>query len=301
MFKKATRKGSKARIAITGPSGAGKTYTSMRIARGLAGPDGKIACIDTESGSASKYAGTFDFDVADLESPTVKNLTAAIIAAGRAGYDCLVIDSMTHAWKELLDQVQRIANSRFGGNTWAAWSEGTPLQQQLIKAILHSPCHVVATMRVKTEWVIEQNANGKNAPRRVGTQPEQGKGIEYEFDMLLNLTQDHYATVEKDRTSKFQDEIIAKPGEEFGKAIKDWLDEFEDDDRTAGEGDNGYQTESPTAPHTSELMGAITLHSIPMETQAKWLEHFGAGSIGDLTAEQCSAIMDKIGKSKETA
>ncbi|SDH82486.1 hypothetical protein SAMN04489735_10711, partial [Aneurinibacillus thermoaerophilus] len=52
-FTKATKTKSRARIALCGPSGAGKTYTSLRLASGLGE---KVAVIDTERGSASKYA-----------------------------------------------------------------------------------------------------------------------------------------------------------------------------------------------------------------------------------------------------
>jgi hypothetical protein len=57
----------------------------------------------------------------------------------------------------------------------------------------------------------------------MGLAPEQGKGIEYEFDLLIEMNQAHQATVTKDRTGKFQDEVIEKPGEEFGVALYDWL------------------------------------------------------------------------------
>jgi hypothetical protein len=78
-------------------------------------------------------------------------------------------------------------------------------------------------MRSKTEWVIGEGKNGKTAPEKLGLAPEQGKGIEYEFDLLVEMSQSHRATVTKDRTGKFQDETIEKPGEEFGVALYEWL------------------------------------------------------------------------------
>lgn len=65
-FVKAQKYESKLRLAITGPSGAGKTYTALSIAKHLPGP---IALVDTEHGSASKYADLFDFDVLNLHPP----------------------------------------------------------------------------------------------------------------------------------------------------------------------------------------------------------------------------------------
>ncbi len=218
-FSKAMKEKSKLRLAVFGPSGSGKTYTSLRIANGIGGD---IALIDTERGSASLYADRFDFDVLELPDYNIDTYVAAINAANKAGYGVLVIDSLTHAWHDLLDEVNRLAKSKYRGNTWSAWSEGTPKQRRLVNAILQFDGHIIATMRTKTEWTTE-TVNGKSRPSRVGTAPEQGKGIEYEFTLLMELTVDHIATVIKDRTGKFQDNTIDKPGEDFGEALKTWL------------------------------------------------------------------------------
>lgn len=223
-FTKATKVQSKLRLAIFGPSGSGKTFTSLRLARGMSdNNESRVAFIDTEFGSASKYADRFSFDVLNLKDPTVENLISAINSA--AAYDILIIDSLTHAWKELLTQVDQLARSKYKGNSWAAWSEGTPLQNKLVESLLRFPGHLLATMRTKTEWTINVNSNGKSNPTRVGLSPEQGKGIEYEFDMLMEISPDHVINVIKDRTGKFQDQIVPTPDEDFGKEILAWLRE----------------------------------------------------------------------------
>lgn len=225
-FQKATKKKAKLRAAIYGPSGSGKTYSALRIATGIAQETGgRIAVIDTEFGSASKYADRFDFDCIDLTVRTVATYSHVIQCAAKAGYSVLVIDSMTHAWRELLEEVDKLASSKYKGNTWSAWSEGTPKQREFVQAILKFPGHVIATIRSKTEWQTEQTRDGKSKPVRVGLTPEQGKGIEYEFDLLLSISTDHVAVVEKDRTGKFQDQTIAKPGESFGQELVKWLSE----------------------------------------------------------------------------
>lgn len=223
MFKKATKKQAKLRCAVFGVSGSGKTYSALRIAKGMGG---KIALIDTERGSASKYAGNFDFDVEDLENHTVESYVKVIKMA--KGYDVLIIDSLTHAWQELLQQIDALAKAKYKGNSWSAWSEGTPQQKELVNALLSFPGHIIATMRCKTEWSQEKDErSGKLKPVRVGMSPEQGKGIEYEFDLLLEINEEHYATVIKDRTGKFQDKILHKPGEEFGEELIAWLNDGE--------------------------------------------------------------------------
>ncbi len=220
-FKRATKSQAKLRAAVFGPSGAGKTYSSLRIAKGLAG-DKPVAFIDTERGSASKYSDRFEFDVLELDDKTVDGYVAAIKLAAAEGYGVLVIDSLSHAWQQLLEEIDKLAKAKYRGNTWSAWSEGTPLQRRLIDAILNFPGHIIATMRSKTEWQTTQD-NGKSRPVRVGLAPEQGKGVEYEFDLLLEISTEHIANVIKDRTGKWQDKLIEKPGEDFGAELAAWL------------------------------------------------------------------------------
>jgi hypothetical protein len=210
-FQRATKTQVKLRLALFGPSGSGKTYTALRIASGIGG---RIAVIDSERASASRYADRFVFDADSPGDKTIKAYIQSINDAAKADYDVLIIDSLSHAWKELLLEVERLARSKFKGNSWSAWSDGTPMQQTLVDAILSYPGHIIVTMRSKTEW-IQEESGGKSKPVRVGLAPEQGKGIEYEFDILLELTTDHIGTVIKDRTGKFQDKTIYKMGFEL--------------------------------------------------------------------------------------
>lgn len=226
MFVKAEKSQSKLRLAVFAPSGAGKTYSSLRIAKGIVSKiGGKIAVVDTERKSSSKYADRFDFDIANLNDASVDNFVNMINYASDNKYSVLILDSITHAWADLLLEVDKIAKAKYKGNTWSAWSEGTPKQKKLINAILDCECHIIATMRVKTEWTTEKLDNGRNKPVRVGLSPEQGKGIEYEFDMLIEMNTEHYATVIKDRTGKYQDDVIEKPDEDFGCDLIDWLND----------------------------------------------------------------------------
>jgi hypothetical protein len=224
-FNRAERSQLWLRLAIMGPSGSGKTFTALRIAKGIAERIGGLppAVIDTEGRSASKYADRFTFDVENLDEKNIDNYLSSMNECIGAGYKVLVIDSLSHAWKELLEEVDRIAKRGYNGNTWSAWSEGTPKQNKLINSIINFPGHIIVTMRSKTEWVLEENSKGRLAPVKKGMAAEQGKNIEYEFDLLMELNQNHWAMITKDRTGQFQDQDIEKPGEEFGHALYDWL------------------------------------------------------------------------------
>ena len=127
MFHKAIRAKSKLRLAISGPSGSGKTYGALMVAKGLGG---SIAFIDTERGSASLYSDLVDFDVAEINPPyTPERFIEAIKGAEKAGYNTIIIDSITHEWNGAggcLTLVDQIAGAKFKGNTWSAWNVVTP-------------------------------------------------------------------------------------------------------------------------------------------------------------------------------
>ncbi|GHT63735.1 hypothetical protein FACS1894110_02080 [Spirochaetia bacterium] len=223
-FKKAERTQLYLRCALFGPSGSGKTMTALLMAKGIAEKMGApFAVIDTEARSASKYADRFTFDVEDLEEKNIDRYIRAMDECIKVGYKVLVIDSLSHAWRDLTEEVDRIAQNSTSKNTFSAWGKVSPKQKRLVEAILKFPGHIITTMRSKTEWVIAPNKDGKIAPEKMGLAPEQGKGIEYEFDLLMELDQKHQATVTKDRTGKYQDAVIDKPGEEFGVALYEWL------------------------------------------------------------------------------
>jgi nucleoside-triphosphatase THEP1 len=262
MFTRATKKQARLRAALYGPPGAGKTFSALSIATGLGE---RIAVIDTERCSASKYAGQYVFDVCDLDDRSVDSYIRAITAAAQAKYDVLIIDSLSHAWQELLVEVERLAAAKFRGNTWSAWSEGTPKQRRLVDAILSYPGHVIATMRSKIEYVVGEH-NGKTAPRRVGLAPEQGKGIEYEFDLLVELSQEHIAHVVKDRSGLAQDRLIEKPGPEFGRELAAWLSDGQPVQQTQPaqpaqpQKQPAQQAETKTAAVNAEIQYHPSLH-----------------------------------------
>jgi hypothetical protein len=212
------------RCALFGPSGGGKTMSALRMAKGIAEKmNVPFAVIDTEARSASKYADRFYFDVDNLEKKTIDHYITSMGNAAKAGYKILVIDSLSHAWRELTEEVDRLTQASANKNSLLSWGKVGPKQKRLIEAILNYPGHLIVTMRSKTEWVIGHGKDGKTIPEKVGLAPEQGKGIEFEFDLLMELNQNHVATVSKDRTGKYQDECIEKPGEDFGVALYDWL------------------------------------------------------------------------------
>ena len=95
-FRPATRENVGLLIGLIAPSGGGKTFSAMRLAKGICG-ERPFAVIDTEAGRAKHYADQFRFDHGDLHPPFRPDAyTDAIMAADAAGYPCIVVDSMSH-------------------------------------------------------------------------------------------------------------------------------------------------------------------------------------------------------------
>ncbi|MFA6064004.1 MAG: ATP-binding protein [Gallionella sp.] len=233
-FRKAERKKAKLRCGISGPSGSGKTFSALLLAFGLGG---KIAMIDTENGSGDLYADLGEYDVLPIKSPfTTDKYIEGIKAAEKAGYSTIIIDSLSHAWSGeggLLDQQGKIADSG-RGNSYTAWRTITPKHNALVEAMLQSSCHIVATVRSKTEYVIEKNDKGKDVPRKVGMAPIQREGMEYEFTVFFDLSIEHVASTSKDRTSLFDGQYF-KPSRESGEKLLAWLISGADAPPPAGE------------------------------------------------------------------
>lgn len=224
-FQKAVKQKAKLRVALAGVSGSGKTYSALVMAKALGK---KVALIDSERSSALLYADLFEFDHLDLSNHAIGSYKKAISEAAAAGYDVLIIDSLSHEWAgrggalEAVDR-QMAANA---GNKFTAWNGVSQQHQGLLDDILTFPGHVIATMRKKTEYVLETNEKGKQVPRKVGLAPVQRDGIEYEFTALLSLELGGGVLVEKTRCPALEEMGGALRREEMpkvGETLRSWL------------------------------------------------------------------------------
>lgn len=208
MFRKATKIDLNVRLAIHGPSGSGKTRSGLEIAKHL----GKsIAVIDTEHSSSRRYAHLYNFDHLDLTDFNPANYVKAINAA-RGKYEVLIIDSLSHAWAWQLDTVDK---------NFRNWALVRPAERQLLQAILAFPGHIIVTMRSKTEWLMQDGTNkaGKSTtiPTKIGTAPVQSPQIEYEFDVVLEMTMDHTGRVTKSHFDQLDQGEFVRPGKDFAE------------------------------------------------------------------------------------
>lgn len=222
MFTRAERKRTFLKIALCGVSGSGKTYSALQLAKGLGK---KIAMIDTENGSGEMYSHLCDYDVAQLEPPfSVQRHIDLIKMAEKAGYDVLIIDSLSQAWNGeggILEMVDKLAATSTKKNSFNAWKDVTPEQNKLINTILQCKMHVIATMRSKTAYDL-QDQNGRKVPVKIGLAPVQRDGVEYEFTIVFDLSvEKNLACASKDRTGLFNGWIdVITPN--VGEMILDW-------------------------------------------------------------------------------
>lgn len=234
-LRKAERRKAKARVALSGPAGSGKTMSALLIAYGLTGDWSKICLVDTENGSGDLYANYSndkngitigEYNVITLSAPYLPSkYIQSVKVAEEAGQEVIVVDSLTHAWAAeggLLDQKGQIEKRT--GNGWTAWRDITPQHNQLVEALLQSKAHIICTLRAKMDHVQEKTPEGKTVIRKIGLNPIQREGMEYEFTVFFDVDQDHVASSTKDRTSLF-DSTYFKPTVQTGKQLFNWLEQ----------------------------------------------------------------------------
>lgn len=241
-LKKALRKKAYLKLGMSAPSGGGKTVGALLIAYGLMKEKypkesdafrwSKIAIIDTENGSGELYVGSEigdtkigQYNAITLTAPfEVQKYIQAIELCEEAGQEVCILDSTTHAWSGeggLLEQQNNAAKR--GGNTYTAWRDITPQHNRFVEKMLQTPMHVIATMRAKQEYALEKNEKGSNEVKKLGMEPEQRKGMEYEFTVFFEISADHSAFGAKDRTTLF-DQRSFKITPKVGEDLMRWLE-----------------------------------------------------------------------------
>ncbi len=330
-FQRARRTQARLRLALVAVSGAGKTMSSLRLARGIVeqlidmgvvqgGLEGKIAVIDTERASAALYADVCPFDTLVLEPPySVDRYQQALDAAERAGYVICIIDQISHAWAGPGGQLEYVdtlkAQSR---NAISPWAKVTPLQQEFYDRLLRSPMHIIATMRAKTEYVIEEqiiDGRKKNVPKKIGLAPVQRDGIEYEFTACLDIDlEGHTATASKDRTRLFMGKT-QRLDETVGRKVAEWLQSGEAialepsaPPPAAGPSNPPAQKEDPKAALIKQLDDAVTdyelgfldCHTLPdLASHFDKAQRYVRGYVKDLGAEVVKPYLDRVIAAKD--
>jgi hypothetical protein len=237
-LRKATRKKAKIRLGLSAVSGGGKTYSAILIAKGLCGDLSKVAIIDTENGSADLYAHLGDYNVLPLTAPfSPEKYIEAIRTCEKAGMEVIVVDSISHEWDGkggCLEIVESL------GGKYQDWAKVTPRHQAFIEAILHSPCHVITTVRRKQDYEMIKDGN-KVKVEKGGLREITREGFEYELTINLEMDTLHNATASKDRTNLFMGKPAFVPSEKTGELIAQWCEQGEEDFNVIKPGSDWYK------------------------------------------------------------
>ncbi len=222
-LQKASRKKAKMRLTISGPSGSGKTYSALLVGYGLTGNLSKVCVIDTENSSAELYAHLGDYNTIQLAAPFVpEKFIDAIRLCEKAEIETIIIDSASHEWDGLGGILD--IHTSIPGNSFTAWSKVTPRHNAFIQTMIQSSCHIITTIRSKTEYVLSDK-NGKQVPEKVGMKGIQKEGFEYDATLAFELNINHTAHISKDRTGLFIGKHDFALTPEVGRKIKQWCEE----------------------------------------------------------------------------
>ena len=284
----AQRTQSKLRIGLSSPSGGGKTYSALLLAKGLVGDWGKIGVIDSENGRGDIYSDLGNYKILSLKPPFSPEVyIEAIHAFEKSGVEIIIIDSTTHEWDGeggCLQLNEKLAVAKYRGNTWSAWSETTPRHQRFLDAITSSDCHVITTVRNKIDTAM---IDGK--VKKVGIKEIQREGFEYELTVNFNIDRDsHTVIASKDNTRIFEGMDPFVITEETGKKLADWV--------ASGAADK-------TADEKKKLRDNITNQVATLGKDVEWLEkktgnikNMDIAELGKLQAQLEATIAKQIKK-----
>jgi hypothetical protein len=216
-LQKASRKKAKIKLCLQGPSGSGKTYSALLLAYGLCNDWSKICVIDTENHSADLYSQLGEYNTISLTGPyTPERYMQAIEVCVNAGIDVIIIDSLSHEWEYIIN-----FHASLTGNSFTNWGKVTPRHNEFIQTLLDSNKHVIATVRTKQDYVLNER-NGKMVPEKIGLKPIQRDDLEYLFTLTFELDRNHIAQSTKDRTGIFSNKQGQLINEDTGKSILEW-------------------------------------------------------------------------------
>ena len=200
-FRPAVRENVGLLIGLMGSSGSGKTYTAMRLAKGIAG--GKpFVVIDTEAGRAKHYADLFAFDHGDLKPPFSPAAYAdAIASADAAGYPVIVVDSFSHehAGEGGILDMQEAEFQRMGGREavkMASWIKPKMEHKRMVQRLLQVRAHLILCFRAEQKIeMVKENGQTKVVPKQSpvsinGWIPICEKNLPFELTASFLLTAD---------------------------------------------------------------------------------------------------------------
>lgn len=182
-------------IGIVAPSGAGKTFSAMRLATGIQRVcGGDIAVIDTENGRALYYADKFKFLHVPFAAPfNSLDYLAAMRFCVSKGIKTIITDSMSHEHEGQGGHLETFESEldRLAGNDYSkrdrmkmlAWHKPKAQRKKLMLEMSQMNVNFVSTFRAKEKLKL---VTGK-PPVEMGFQPIAGEELIYEMVLKMLL------------------------------------------------------------------------------------------------------------------
>jgi len=188
LLRPATNQTAFLKVGILGFEGSGKTYTAVEFAIGMSlKGKKKVAWFDTEKGSdfhikRFKDAGV-QLDV--VKSKAFKDLVATIKEAEANGYDFLIIDSITHVWRDLVDSWLKNKGRNF--LTMKDWGVLKSEWAQYTDLYVNSKLSVAMLGRAGHEYDQTEDEEGNQEIKKSGTKMKVETETGFEPDLLLEM------------------------------------------------------------------------------------------------------------------
>lgn len=215
-------------VAVSGGTNSGKTFSALRLARGIAGPSGKVAVVDTEGGRTLHLKDRFDFDVMLFDPPHRPGRYAeAAKAAEEAGFDVVVFDSFSMEWVGLggvLDW-QAEEYERMGSREaikLASWIKPKMAHKAMVYSLLQRRIPIVFSLRA------EEKAKKDGSQIKSSWEPICNKAFPFEITVSFMLMQNRQGVIDLSLPHKLEGahRPIFRDGdqlsEEHGAALAAW-------------------------------------------------------------------------------
>lgn len=205
-FKVAENQQAYMKVGILGFPGSGKTYTSALIAKGISDrlKGRPVFFLDTEAGSdflVPRFKA-WGIPLYVSKSRAFVDLLAGIKAA-EENQGILIIDSITHFWKDVTESYQKKLNrTRLQFQDWAV-IKGT--WSQFTDAYLNSRVHIIMCGRAGYNYDYFTDEVGQKQLEKVGTKMKVENDMGYEPSLLLEMLLEPRATEKKQVAGKLWD------------------------------------------------------------------------------------------------
>lgn len=216
-------------VALVGGTNSGKSWSALRLARGIAGPSGKVAALDTEGGRLKHLKNDFEFDLNIMDPPfRPERFSRAAIEAEQAGYDALLIDSFSMEWAGLggvLDW-QMVEHQAMGGKDsakGASWIKPKMAHKAMVYSLLQRRIPIIFSIRGEETFV---------PPNTKLFKPITNKQFPFEVTVSFRLESDRKGYIDLSDAKSYKMEgahaAIFKQGdrisEEHGAALAAWAE-----------------------------------------------------------------------------